>query len=423
MTNNWQEKKLSEVTVFIPTGSHSRKEMSVAKPNDERVHNIHYGDLHTKYKKYIDLKKDKVPVLNNYEARSTMLLRDGDIVMADASEDYDGLGMAAELRNIEDKKVIGGLHTFVIRSNEKFTSGFGNLLFKSPSIHAQLMKFSTHSKVYGIAKNNLKNINILIPPMNEQERIVGVIETWDEYLEKIEKLIDLKKMFKKGLMQQIFSQKLRFKDENGQNYPEWQTKKLGEISEFVNGYTFLSGFYVENGKYKVVTIANVQQGKLSTDKINRIDELPSNIQEGQILKTGDLLVSMTGNVGRICLVDEEMCLLNQRVGKLIAKNIDANYLYQSINNKQFINVMVSNGQGGAQDNLSSKDIKSYKIKIPNFEEQQKIADLLSNADNQIKKLELKKQKIELQRKFLIKNLVSGKILTPKDILETTERKL
>lgn len=222
-----------------------------------------------------------------------------------------------------------------------------------------------------------------IPQKPEQEKIAEFLTAVDSRIAAGERKLASLTQYKKAVMQQIFSQQIRFKDENGNPYPEWQEKRLGGITDFVNGYTFLSSTYVDGGKYKVITIANVQQGALSADGANRVSSLPSSIQPSQILGLGDILISMTGNVGRVCLVNEENCLLNQRVGKIVPKNVDKDYLYHYLNNPHFVARMVSSGQGGAQDNLSSRDIKNYILSIPCVEEQQKIATFLTTLDARI----------------------------------------
>lgn len=234
-----------------------------------------------------------------------------------------------------------------------------------------------------IVLSTLKDMPISIPPLKEQKKIADFLTAVDERIGVGEKKLELLQKYKKGVMQKIFTRQIRFKDENGNPYPEWEEKRLGDVADFVNGYTFLSSTYVEGGKYKVITIANVQQGAMNADSANTIDLLPANIQTSQILHLGDILISMTGNVGRVCMVDAEDCLLNQRVGKLVPRDINKDYLYQSINTPRFVSKMISSGQGGAQDNLSSKDIKGYDIALPTPEEQQKIATFLTALDDKI----------------------------------------
>ena len=242
---------------------------------------------------------------------------------------------------------------------------------------------SARSGQPGVNAEEYSTYKFYLPQKPEQQKITDFLTVVDDRIAASEKKLELLKSYKKGVMQKIFTQVVRFKDENGNPYPEWEKKRLGDVADFVNGYTFLSSTYVEGGKYRVITIANVQQGAMNVDSANTIDSLPVNIQKSQILHLGDILISMTGNVGRVCLVDAEDCLLNQRVGKLVPRDINKDYLYQCINTPRFVSKMISSGQGGAQDNLSSKDIKSYSVALPTLEEQQKIATFLTALDAKI----------------------------------------
>jgi len=176
---------------------------------------------------------------------------------------------------------------------------------------------------------------------------------------------------------------LRFKDKSGNDFPEWEKKKLGEVVELKNGYAFKSSSYSKNGEFKIITISNVQNGYLDLTTTNKILEVPKDIQSHQILAKEDLLISLTGNVGRVCLVSEADCLLNQRVGKLVPTNISKMFLFQLLRLDKFITQMIADSQGGAQLNLSKGDIDNYEIELPTQEEQILIANFLFSLDEKI----------------------------------------
>ncbi len=191
---------------------------------------------------------------------------------------------------------------------------------------------------------------------------------------------------------------------------EWKNVKLEKVCNFYNGYAFKSEAYLKFGKYSIITITNVQYGMMNFENVNAINELPKDIAKYQILNIGDIIFSMTGNVGRVCKVSKNNCLLNQRVGKIEAINIDKNFLYNILLDSKFIKKMEILAQGMAQNNLSMKDIRKYDIYIPpTLEEQSAIASILSKCDEEI---ELLKKKLELnkkQKKWLMQKLLSGEI--------------
>jgi type I restriction enzyme S subunit len=200
--------------------------------------------------------------------------------------------------------------------------------------------------------------------------------------------------------------KLRFAEFSG----AWSTGPLENVLDLKSGYIFKSETYVEDGRYRVITIANVQDGRMSFERVSTVSELPDNIRDFQVLQQGDILISLTGNVGRVCLVEVDDCLLNQRVGKLVPKaQVDKDFLYQVLRNEEFLNAMVEQAQGGAQDNLSSKDVLGYEAILPALPEQQKIAAFLDAVDRKIQQLKRKQALLEQYKKGVVQQLFSQEL--------------
>ena len=110
--------------------------------------------------------------------------------MADASEDYEGIGKSVEVKNIKDRKAISGLHTFLLRGKKDvFSNGFKAYLHSNKIIKTQYDKLATGLKVYGVSKGNLKLIQIPLPPLPEQTAIATVLSDTDSLLQAIEKKI------------------------------------------------------------------------------------------------------------------------------------------------------------------------------------------------------------------------------------------
>jgi type I restriction enzyme S subunit len=195
--------------------------------------------------------------------------------------------------------------------------------------------------------------------------------------------------------------KLRFPEFRG----EWESKNLGSVARLRNGYAFKSAEYVDDGPYQIITIANVQQGNLLIESTKRMAALPPDIQQHQVLNLGDILISMTGNVGRVCQVTYESLLLNQRVGKLVPINIDAAFFYQLLQCDEFRNSMQLKAAGGAQGNLSAGDITEYAFSVPaEPSKQQKIADCLSSLDELIAAQARKVEALKTHKKGLMQQL-------------------
>jgi type I restriction enzyme S subunit len=249
----------------------------------------------------------------------------------------------------------------------------------------------------------------LIPTLPEQQRIASCLSSLDTLITAHTQKLSALKTYKKGLMQQLFPRegetvpRLRFPE--FMDVGEWAKKKLGDVANLRNGYAFKSTEYLDSGAFKIITIANVQQGILALDSTKSIAALPSDIQLHQVLSPGDILISMTGNVGRICRVNAEGLLLNQRVGKLTPTAIDDSFFYQLLQRDEFRNTMQLKAAGGAQGNLSGGDIAEYGFTMPTEpDEQRRIADCLTTLDDFITAQTHKLETLKTHKKGMMHGL-------------------
>ena len=399
--SKWKEYQLDELCDF-KKGSGLSKEKT-----DESGKNqcILYGEIYTTYKEYID----EVKTRTNLEEGVTS--RRGDILIP-ASTTTSHLDLATATTVFQDGILLGG-DINILRS--KKDNLYNNVFLSFYLTHVkknELARFAQGVTIVHLYGAHFKKLKVKIPNIEEQNRIVRVLEKWDKGINTLKEKIEIKKQIKKGLMQELLTGRKRLPRFN----KVWKETMLADVSDFQNGYAFKSSTYVENTKYKIITIANVQKGRMDLKKVNTIDLLPTDLQDGQKLDIGDILISMTGNIGRVCLVSTYDCLLNQRVGKIEPRNIDKDFLYFVLSQNHFLEKMIDAAQGGAQDNISVKDIREYTFFLPEDREQKAIAQVLTTADNGIATLEKKLELWQEQKKYLLNNLVMGHIRTPEDIL-------
>ncbi|MCD8070281.1 MAG: restriction endonuclease subunit S [Akkermansiaceae bacterium] len=148
----------------------------------------------------------------------------------------------------------------------------------------------------------------------------------------------------------------------------WGTAKFGDVCEILNGYAFKSKLYVDNG-IRVIRITNVQKGYIEDAApqfypLSYEDELSR-----YILYAEDILLSLTGNVGRVGLLPENMlpAALNQRVACIRMKkgsSVNKMFLYSMINSDFFEADCIASSQGSAQNNMSTEWLKDYTIIVP-----------------------------------------------------------
>lgn len=162
---NWDVACFGNVFEFIKTFQFPRESLSEGKTQNG-VQYIHYGDIHAKFRgELLDLESEPLPyVLDDLISREELggqgfpYLKDGDLIIADVSEDYEGVGECVELKGLNGRKVIGGLHTFVARDKAgKTAAGFRAYLLRHPLVSTELKRMATGVSVYGIQNLTLQN--------------------------------------------------------------------------------------------------------------------------------------------------------------------------------------------------------------------------------------------------------------------------
>jgi type I restriction enzyme, S subunit len=202
----WEKKKLGEIFSFRVTNSYSRENLNY---DEGSVKNIHYGDIHTKFQSHFDLSKEIVPFINSEielkKIAEDNYCKEGDLIIADASEDYADVGKCIEIINLNGEKVLAGLHTILARPDKhKMSLGFSGHLMKSENIRLQIKTIAQGSKVLSISATRLSNINIDIPCEKKQTKIATFLSALDEKINHTENQIQQTEQYKKGLLQNMF---------------------------------------------------------------------------------------------------------------------------------------------------------------------------------------------------------------------------
>ncbi|MGL5912847.1 MAG: restriction endonuclease subunit S [Bacteroidales bacterium] len=246
---DWKILPIKEIFNSFPTASYSKDEM-----RGGAVKCIHYGDIHTKYSTIVSIKKDEIPTIEEYQAKRYIKLKNGDLIVADASEDYAGVGKCIEVTDCDASDVISGLHTIPLRDkNNNYVDGFRGYVFQSKSIKTQLERQSVGTKVYSISYNSIKECLLTIPTPTEQQAIASVLSDIDSLIATLDKKIAKKQALKQGAMQQLLTAKKRLP---GFTEP-WVEKKLGNIGDTYGGLTGKRKEDFGTGSAKYITFLNV----------------------------------------------------------------------------------------------------------------------------------------------------------------------
>lgn len=421
---DWEVVKVDEVFDFIKTKSLSRAQLTY---KDGRIYYIHYGDIHSTFKyPLLDTNEEQLPKVDPIVDLGSNIeyLREGDLIIADASEDLDGVGACIELNNVLDKNIIGGLHTIVCRDKKKITAnGIKPYLFKCPPVLKSLRRIATGASVLGISKGNLSKIELLLPSIDEQQKIANILSTVDEKIDLIQAQIQDTQALKKGLMQRLLTKGIghtAFKKSKLGEIPEdWEVKtliNLGSTDKPVIkagpfGSSLRKEFYVAKG-YKVYGQEQVIKndpfyGDYYIDN-NRFQTLKScKVSEG------DILLSLVGTLGKVLIIPKNAPkgLINPRLLRISINKAmyEPVFLAHYLKSTKTIKLLLKWSQGGTMGVLNASMLKKLPVPIPSILEQQKIAKILSTVDNKLDLLQEKKTNYQALKKGLMQQLLTGKI--------------
>lgn len=206
---DWEIKKIGELGFFFPTNSLSRDNLNY---HEGQVYNIHYGDIHTQFKTHFNIDNENVPFVNPDMSPAKFLSHciEGDLVIADASENEEDIGKAIEISCIGDKQIVCGLHTIHFRPLPGvFFKSYLGYVWQTSYLKRQILKESQGTKVLGISTARLKDVIIPIPPLSEQIRIANILSDMDTEIESLEAQLEKAQQIKQGMMQDLLTGRVR----------------------------------------------------------------------------------------------------------------------------------------------------------------------------------------------------------------------
>nr|WP_302660449.1 restriction endonuclease subunit S [uncultured Clostridium sp.] len=252
-----------------------------------------------------------------------------------------------------------------------------------------------------INKEDFFDIEVPVPMIEEQEKIANFLTKVDKIIEKQEEKVKNLENYKKGMMQKIFSQEIRFKDENGEDYPEWEEKCIGEISNVITGntpptkesnnfgeeYLWASPIDLGNSKYIDDT-----KTRLSSTGFNKVRK----IQKGSVLVT-----CIGSTIGKIGIAATEMSS-NQQINSVYSDTNDNEYIYYYLeyNFKKYLSYISFQ----AVPIINKSQFEQLNIDLPCIEEQRKIVNLLGKVDMLAEKEKVKLGELKLYKKGLLQQM-------------------
>ncbi|EEW2159580.1 restriction endonuclease subunit S [Escherichia coli] len=288
-----------------------------------------------------------------------------------------------------------------IRAKKTLAQGLLRQYFSGYKFEQYVKLTQTATAVPHISPNDIKQFSLLLPPIAEQKKIAQILSTWDKAISVTEKLLANSQQQKKALMQQLLTGKKRLLNENGGRFiGEWCTCTLSEVAHIIMGSSPKSEAYNDNGLGLPLIQGNADiKCRVSCPRVYTSDITKE-------CSPGDILLSVRAPVGTVALSQHKACIGRGISAIKSKRKMSQSFLYQWF--LWFEPKWCYLSQGSTFESINSDDIKTLKLSVPNFEEQQKIAAVLSAADAEISTLEKKLACLRDEKKALMQQLLTGK---------------
>lgn len=392
--DEWKLQKLGNLAQFSKGKSLSKKDLNInGKPC------ILYGELYTKYGAILNKVYSKTSTQND----SLVFSKRNQILIPSSGETDIDIATATAI-DTDVKIAVGGDLNIItpINSDGRFIS-----LYINGKGKYNLAKYAQGKSVVHLYNSDIKKLNFYLPTnMVEQKKIGDFFSKLDRQIELEEEKLELLEQQKRGYMQKIFSRELRFKDDNGNDYPDWEMKKLGNIANIVGGgtpSTKKSEYW--DGNINWFSPVEIGDKEFVSTSQRRITEKGLEKSSAKMLPIGTVLFTSRAGIGKTAILSKE-ATTNQGFQSIVPKenDLDSYFLYSmtSILKRDAEKV----GAGSTFSEVSRKQMEQIKLLIPILKEQKQIGRLFQiinrKINKQLHKIELLKQRKKglLQKMFI-----------------------
>lgn len=390
-SDEWQEKKLGEITKITAGGTPSTTKIEYWNGNIKWMNS---GELNLKYVYEVQGRITEEGLKNS----STKLIPKNCVLIGLAGQGKTRGTVAINFIELCTNQSIAS----ILPNYQSFIPLF--LYFNLDNRYEELRGLSTGGG--GRGGLNLGILNSLtsnFPSLQEQEKIANFLSSIDKKISLIEEKLALFREYKKGVMQKIFSQELRFKDSDGNDYPEWEEKRLGDI-------LIKNKEKNKNNQYILVQSISNKYGFVNQEEYFEDRKIASNnLSNYYIVKNKNFAYNPSRiNVGSLAYKkDFSISVISPLYVSFYANNIYVNdiFLLNWFFSLPFYKQMSSSFEGSVRNNLSYDTLSNFNILLPVLEEQQKIADFLSSIDRKIENIEKELEGLKEYKKGLLQQML------------------
>lgn len=379
----WKEKKLGEIALCLDS-----QRVPVEKNRREEGKIPYYG-------------------ANGIQGYVKDWLFDGEyVLLAEDGGHYNEYSSKPIAQFIQGKAWVNN-HAHIIEADNRNNTKF---LFYSLE-HKDIRKYINGSTRGKLTQGDMWKILLCIPSLPEQQKIADFLTTVDRQIDIQSQRVEAMKNRKRGLLQKIFSQEIRFKNEQGQVYPEWIVQKLEELVSMharIGWQNLRTSEFLNSGDYYLVTGTDFVNGKIDFSTCHYIGKERFEQDKKIQLDNDNILITKDGTLGKVAYVDilPKPTTLNAGIFCLKSKkqNINMKYLFQYLRGPFMMQYCNRHSTGGTIKHLNQGVLITFPVPLPSLSEQQKIADFLTAVDHQIEVEEKRLETMKTIKKGLLQQM-------------------
>lgn len=355
----WEEKKLSDIASFSKGKGYTKNDLE----NDGSPI-ILYGRMYTKYETVIS---DIDTFVNLQEG--SIISKGGEIIVPASGETAEEISRASVVKN--KGIILGGDLNIISLQKDKYNPEFFALTISSGTSQKRLSKLAQGKSVVHLHNEDLSGLQIKVPSLAEQQKIADFLSNVDSVITAETKILNTLQKKKKALMQKLFTRQLRFKSDDGTDFPAWEEKKLGECVEILDS---------QRKPIESKERANRKGIYPYYGASGIIDYIDDYLFEGESILLGEDGVNIINRNSRLAFIATGKYWVNNHAHIMKANADNLNYfICEYLESLDYSKICA----GSAQPKLTQDVIRNLTIKAPCKEEQQKIADCLSSLDSLI----------------------------------------
>ena len=294
-----------------------------------------------------------------------------------------------------------------VKNHQKLDSKFLLHTFNSPQFTKDLKILADGGTRPYIGITEQRKLLIKLPVIQEQQKIADFLSSVDNKIRLLTEKQNSLQRYKKGVMQKLFPStgsgqvpELRFKDDNGEDFGDWEETNIGKIADVKGGKRIPKGFSLqsENSGFPYITVSDMFNHSVDTCKIKYVPKEIENKISNYKISVNDIYISVAGTLGLVGIIPDSLnnANLTENANKLTNLKCNQRFLLEYLKSDNFLRLIDSVKTDNAQPKLAIYAIKAFKISLPIKQEQQKIANFLSQIDN---KIDTVNQQIEQTKTF------------------------